>query len=879
MRESNNSEISKTMETQTHNTNTLPWSSATNWTVSHGDLDTAITFESSSDYATDSETVGSTWKSPLVLRSPSPDSGPCEIKICFTQKHEIRQIYVRSTARVYEIYYTPPLWGGDKYLCTVRCGAAARDEKLLYAIATENAAPAYLKGSSDELAEEKSTGEGDIGTNEDDWVEVKVPDSSLLENGINSLPNKTNDYKGRSIQVFYEATAEITDADPCIALTLRLLSLQKQGCVHVDEIYGFADPVESSDAENQTVQVGNSTGSSLMAMLVPTLLQLSKSGVSQKLDKHALDTIEEHKKPEIGSRATDATDAVNEIPQDTKFSIAEHQEMKLQEVNEATAEPDKFQCPTQVSGRDRKDDYADKNDFLCGQVERVLEQLVSRVSRIEDLCLRFEENMLKPMNSMEARLQRVEHQLELLAKNAQPSGLQTGTRFSAPAFSCTESNSSSYYNDGTDYPPCGASGLEQKDFPSEKLATDNTSVSANAPQFLPSLVVTAPEFSCEDEVNNDVLEPSKDSLLEQPKPSLSIDDALAAALAGFLSMSTPQPLKLTETPTFTSYEFSNEEIGNNKPSTYTHTLTVKAPEFTSDDDGNDVSSEYTQAVPATAPESVSENCNDGKVLPPIIENENLEVPSNSCETDENECIHGFASTSKFAVSTQCAEGRIRNYEEVSFDGHLYEGVNGCCCPPPQVKIDLAETNDALITEETCGREASYGVTNVTICERSNGQDPLCQTQDSINISLENAAASRGCVAGDGSHGETLQNVFKSASASSVVDFEIPILEVEFSSSEISSTDSPLEVLLKGVAESNIEPPCVQKSSDDPVIGEQDNLIFVEDGEHMGPSTSNHLSVDLDSYDVSSVSSILDGILRDPLTCSNHCNQEMIASLI
>jgi hypothetical protein len=39
----------------------------------------------------------------------------------------------------------------------------------------------------------------------------------------------------------------------CMSLTLRLLSLQSQGCVYVEEVYVFADPVDSADSEIKMV--------------------------------------------------------------------------------------------------------------------------------------------------------------------------------------------------------------------------------------------------------------------------------------------------------------------------------------------------------------------------------------------------------------------------------------------------------------------------------------------------------------------------------------------------------------------------------------------------------------------------------------------------
>lgn len=43
------------------------------------------------------------------------------IAVNFSQKHEIRQVYIRSTARAYEIYCAPSFQSDNEYLCTVRC--------------------------------------------------------------------------------------------------------------------------------------------------------------------------------------------------------------------------------------------------------------------------------------------------------------------------------------------------------------------------------------------------------------------------------------------------------------------------------------------------------------------------------------------------------------------------------------------------------------------------------------------------------------------------------------------------------------------------------------------------------------------------------------
>lgn len=121
--------------------------------------------------------------------------------VYFSQKYNIRQIYVRSTARVYEVYCAQSQSCESEYLCTVRCSIAERDEKVLQAVNVEELSEERAKHAAVKLTEEKSSGEENNSPSEDDWVEVKVFDSPILENGVGFLSNKTNSNTGRHIQV------------------------------------------------------------------------------------------------------------------------------------------------------------------------------------------------------------------------------------------------------------------------------------------------------------------------------------------------------------------------------------------------------------------------------------------------------------------------------------------------------------------------------------------------------------------------------------------------------------------------------------------------------------------------------------------------------
>ena len=85
---------SENTATTTATTTTVSSSSSTNWTIAGGSLVNSVTFESylsngQEEEEEDEETTIANSnpttldKSPLILRPPSPDSNPCEIKSTF----------------------------------------------------------------------------------------------------------------------------------------------------------------------------------------------------------------------------------------------------------------------------------------------------------------------------------------------------------------------------------------------------------------------------------------------------------------------------------------------------------------------------------------------------------------------------------------------------------------------------------------------------------------------------------------------------------------------------------------------------------------------------------------------------------------------------
>ncbi|XP_004306545.1 PREDICTED: uncharacterized protein LOC101298741 isoform 2 [Fragaria vesca subsp. vesca] len=763
------------METQ--NDDVSSWSSDTNWSVAGGALVDRVTFESSLS-PIDGDAPNSTAGSSLILRPPSPDSGPCEITINFTQKHEVQQIYVRSTARVYEVYYAPDSQSDNEYLCTVRCGIAARDEEVLHTANNEEVHSANSNGSLKEVSEENLRNGNNLSTSEDDWVEVKVPDGHVLDKKISSLPLNSG-----SEQAFYEATAQMSDVNPCISLTLRLLSLERKDCVYVDEIYVFADPDDSADLEKETSTVENSAGSSLMAMFMPTLLQLSKTrSVNQTQDSQM-----------IRSKASDSTSVATKFQTDIKPSISEHQEVLCQDASRDTFGSTPSQIPVGVPVTESETDTGNHH------VERSMDLLFSRMGRIEDLLLRFEDKMVKPISSIEARLERVEQQLEVLSKQSQNSRLSTCSRFYAPSFSCIESDSNSFCNSGNDYPSCEA--------------------------VISGLVVTAPEFSSDDEDEEDqssslVITPSKNT----PRPALTIDDALASALAGFLSLTSNHAPKCSQPFSVKAPEFLNEEDGSpdTKASVGVEELGTGPSMCYDESDGiqNVKDSRAHSSRISSYTEENDERFNDEHPVKPegiSVQQEHHEVTGEDKpdgKSSENAVDHGMARTDICETTEEIEKGVV------------ITEISNIASP------DKTDIPNGLPQDET--------------------DDGFNNTQEDTNteeVTEENSDRPAKEEKGENSDKDVLKNILEFSRASSVVDFEIPVLDVKFTSLESCNGTCSLAALLSESPESRTEASCVKESDDAAPVNEESSLILVEDGERVGPAPDGSFSVDMDFYSV------------------------------
>lgn len=597
-------------------------------------------------------------------------------------------------------------------------------------------------------------------------------------------------------QDFYEATAEISDADPCISLTLRLLSLQNKECVCVDEIYVFADPVESDSSNSQVEYLENPAGSSLMTMFMPTLLQLSKAGIKRKQDKYMSDIEEDQKLSRIGSTSTDSTNIINNIQEEGKSFLPDQQEVDEATVEQASTS---VKISNLVPGAESKPHYvAQENNFPYNQLEKTMEQLVSRVGRIESLFLRFEESMLKPISSIEARLQCVEQQLEALTKKFEGPEVISSTRTFVPESPCNESDSDSCNKPG-ECPGHGAVECDKQD-------------SVNATLLQPSLVVIAPEFSNGDEEENDASEQVNDSHIDmgkendasepvndcprdKPKHTMSVDDALASALARFLSSTSV------------------------RPSTFTETLTVRAPEFPSEEDSS-----------------------EDKIASPRVHHKIPNGTENTKDCISTSC-NLYSSESGVQVEGEAVE-RIKKQSQLDSEvekSHSVEsGISSSIVVENQVasKIDGHHTVENTDKTEVSSIPIPDGV-YVPIRFLGDEIDDASDTPSPQKETVESTDLTNATEVTDGqTTNDILRDFLQFSCSPSAVDFQVPILDVKFISQENSNINFSLEALLTNIPEptaSTIEGPC----------GKQCSSVPADNGEIQGNSTDNQLLLDFD----------------------------------
>ncbi|XP_031499741.1 uncharacterized protein LOC116264005 [Nymphaea colorata] len=390
----------------------VAWSCETNWSVSQGDLRKTILLETSTSLPSKADEERAAVEPLLLKPSPSVELGPCEITVKFSQEHEIHRVYLRSTARVYEIFYATEQHDGNEYLCTTRCGPVKRKCHPFQADCS--------------LISASSEGTKNDHTEEDGWIDVKVPGFVLPDEAYPSL--KISEVgKQEEDCCFYEGTAEICGANPCIYLTIRLLSLYTKGSVCLGQLYILASPTASSvfcEPSNPAVSSGNA---SLLAMLVPSLIQLYREGS------------EAQGRPSSGSMKP-----CNGSEMETERAI----QMKKKPV-EDTGKVEQLHhssgaAKAYISGNTREEGYSDRvkdesygsGATICTGMNRreesesvrssgegcgstscscqceALVKLNEKVDRIAAYCASIEENMIKPLVSMETRLKQLEEKLD-----------------------------------------------------------------------------------------------------------------------------------------------------------------------------------------------------------------------------------------------------------------------------------------------------------------------------------------------------------------------------------------------------------------------------------------------------------------------------------
>ncbi|CAA7395435.1 unnamed protein product [Spirodela intermedia] len=552
---------------------TPSWRSS--WTLSRGSLRDTICVETSESILEDAGVVdgdGAVCVSggQLLTRPVGRESDPCEITVCFRERHEIHRVYVRSTARVFEIYYGLEEQDGDnEYLCTVRCGPTEKEVLLPRFDGEEE----HLKDSNASIeAPGKTTkGENNTSSEEDGWVEVKVPESPLLGTGSDPFSDNKDGTVKANGQIYFEATAEISDASPCMSLKIRLLSLQAKEWIHIEEVYIYADPVESTDSRPPLSKGEDMAGNSLLAMLVPGILQLSKPGSSRVHDTAASfsSAVQKH--------GNNGTKGIEEMKPETAksglqkiCSTLEGQEHKPTLVPIESSEII-TRLTTENSGLRHVPGSSPEKDNGISCLEKKLDEIVSRMGRMEDYLSRFEENILKPLSCIDTRLQQVERQLDALSSRGGSSRPLDCSRISAPEFQIDECDSDGGFGlpdlsneDATVSslnPTKEGETVNTPEVVKEYVTVDDQHVGEKLPNgnpvlaaaggegfpsasICPGLLIKAPDFPNEEDehVSSSDISGSAVIAFTKVRAPFSIDDALTSALEAFmLSGSTNSP--------------------------------------------------------------------------------------------------------------------------------------------------------------------------------------------------------------------------------------------------------------------------------------------------------------------------------------------------
>lgn len=895
------------------------WTASTNWIVVHGSLQNTISFESPIEEEEEEET-SSRPKAALVLKPPPSDSSPCEINVSFTKKHEVRQVYLRSTSRVYEIYYALEQQSDQEYLCTVRCGVAAREDDILQTGDTGEATGEDHDTSGTNTHEipnqtAKSDSINSNGSDEDGWVEVKVPDSPLVTDTIKPMAKEIKQKTSIKVQDYYEATAEITDSYPCVSLTLRLLSLQVKECLSIEEIYIFAEPaVESTNAGHSLAPVESSAGNNLLAMLVPSLLQVSKSGISRVKDGHVSDIREGQKLPGSESKANESfsSEFYRTVNQETPINMADTKEVKIQELVKDRTEHRQLESGPHSSHSTNIPNYVEEKKLPVGYLEKMLGQLDCRMARIEAFCASFEENMLKPLNCMATRMQRMEQQMdELRVRSESPPRSLPCSRIVAPEFSFDESESNSLHAHSSDENVDSASESEEG-IPFDKPSSSNVdATAATSPKVVPHWVVNAPEFSNTDDDSDNNCDDTSDSVRKDiplDKPSSSIDSALASALASLILSTSAQPMKLSPAFMVKAPDLASEDDENESPSASvscegakTHGIdfhgnhgTEKLKDSdsipcTSSSQDSEVQPTKESPVKVTAEGVAERNRVDMSVVTGVqswtgtAERDLNEMERNQVDTadtaegdlnemgqTEDACMEEIANG---VVSSNQPCRELYETRDSSSSGIVdqYQTIAECADRRTRDNVEVMPPKHfcAFDINVQATMKGYIGQSYIEWSDDSGGEPTVegdaVQDGPATCTELQNAG-----------HGmDRLENELKPTSHP-VLDFELPILDVKFISEENLHRKLPLEALLGDVLETTTHPSGLDYDyNDDVANGRRDDQDIGESEENDPPAIDPFL--ELEDLTVESVASSLQHEeLQDP---SGYGIKEPSSSLI
>lgn len=322
--------------------------------------------------------------------------------------------------------------------------------------------------------------------------------------------------------------------NPCVSLTIRLLSLQSKTSVHIEEIYIFADPVASTN-DVSVRGPGNMGGSSLLAMLVPGLMQMSKSrnlkiddsyfsdgsrnqdsstcervtqesGLCSTNDsKYTSAGVESGMSPTVGVTVSDEKNSQGEFQFKDPGSLPPVQTL---ESTQAPSLKDQQELNTGLLANP----LMNENFTPYNNIERKLDTLFSKVEKMELYCSRFEDSMIKPLGSIEARLQRLEEQFSSFSVDIQSLRGSSAFRSAPDGMRNTKSSQEEAHDNANDRSTLTIDGkpglvVRAPDFMSDdscgyNVITNGNHVSCHGPNVVPRLLVKVPDFIFQPELTD-----------------------------------------------------------------------------------------------------------------------------------------------------------------------------------------------------------------------------------------------------------------------------------------------------------------------------------------------------------------------------------------